>query len=155
MNSLKSPRHRAHINDIPSLSSLFPKNTGWTRASRMNSASKRIEGGLFELRLTVKAKELIHPRTRTRFLRCRDGLTPPLGRPPLIYSRGSTASASGNAASSKGSHAFKFFRFSSGTMFFGSQAELFEKFRKSENFFCIDLSNSRDFFNTESLAQHF
>ena len=47
------------------------------------------------------------------------------------------------------------FRFSAGAMFFGSRAELFEKSRKSENFFRIDLSNSRDFFNSESLAQHF
>jgi|GEM_PF-1526062 len=47
------------------------------------------------------------------------------------------------------------FRFSAGAMFFGGRAELFEKSRKSENFFLIDLSNSRDFFNSESLAQHF
>lgn len=121
----------------------------------MNSALKRIEGGLFELRLTVKAKELIPPRTRTRFLRCIDGLTPPLGRPPSIYFRGSTASASGNAALSKGSHAFKFFRFSAGAMLFGGRAELLDKSRKPVNIFRIDLSNRRDFFNSKSLAQHF
>ena len=40
-------------------------------------------------------------------------------------------------------------------MIFGSQAELLEKSRKPENFFRIDLSNSRDFFKSESFAQHF
>ena len=40
-------------------------------------------------------------------------------------------------------------------MFFGIRAELLEQSRKSENFFRIDLSNSRDFFNSESLTQHF
>ena len=44
------------LNFIPSLSSLSPKNTGGTRASRTNSDRKRIEGGFFKLRLTVKAK---------------------------------------------------------------------------------------------------
>jgi len=51
--------------------------------------------------------------------------------------------------------AFEFFRFSAGTMLFGSRAKLLEKSRKPENFFRIDLSNSRDLFNSESLAQHF
>jgi hypothetical protein len=40
-------------------------------------------------------------------------------------------------------------------MLFGSRAKLLEKSRKPENFFRIDLSNSRDLFNSESLAQHF
>jgi hypothetical protein len=50
---------------------------------------------------------------------------------------------------------FVFFRFSAGAIIFGSRAELLEQSRKPENFFRIDLSNSRDFFNSESLAQHF
>ena len=40
-------------------------------------------------------------------------------------------------------------------MLFGGRAELLEKSRKPENIFRIDLSNSRDFFNSKSLAQHF
>lgn len=60
--------HRKHpeankkaLNFIPSSRSLSQKDTGWTRASRMNSPLKRSEGGLFELRLVVKAKERIYP----------------------------------------------------------------------------------------------
>jgi hypothetical protein len=54
------------------LISVFPKNTGGTRARITNSDRKRIEGGFFKLRLTVKAKEIIHIQTRARFSRCWD-----------------------------------------------------------------------------------
>ena len=40
-------------------------------------------------------------------------------------------------------------------MLLGNRAERFEQSQKPENFFRIDLSNSRDFFHSESLAQHF
>ena len=40
-------------------------------------------------------------------------------------------------------------------MFLSSRAERFEQSRKPENFFRIDLSNSRGFFNSEPPTQHF
>ena len=54
----------------PSLISLFLKNTTWTLESRTNLDRKRIEGGFLKLRLTVKAKALIHLETPTRSTRC-------------------------------------------------------------------------------------
>jgi hypothetical protein len=48
-----------------------------------------------------------------------------------------------------------FFPFLAGAMFFGNWAEHFEKSQKSENLFRIDLSNGRDFFNSEFLVQPF
>jgi len=99
-NSKRSSRYQAPrsekkaLNFIHSLSSPSPKNTGGTRTRRASPDRKRIEGGLYKLRLTVKAKEA-HPPYN------------PNSTPKLHgwfdASDGQAASASGNAALSRGS----------------------------------------------------
>jgi hypothetical protein len=75
------PSEKKALYFIRSLSSPFLKNTGGSRMMRSNPARKRVEGGFFELGLTVKAKELIRLQTRARSPRCWDGA------PSLFYFR--------------------------------------------------------------------
>ena len=60
---------KKELNFIRSFSSASPKNTGGTRASRTNSARKKIDGGFFKLRLTVKAKEAHPPSNPSSILK--------------------------------------------------------------------------------------
>jgi hypothetical protein len=76
------------------LTSPSPKNTGGTRARITNSDRKRIEGAFFELGLIVKAKEA-HPPYNPNSIPKLHGW--------FDASDGQAASASGNAALSRGS----------------------------------------------------
>ncbi len=144
------------LNFIPSLTSVSLKNTGGIRTRITNSDLKRIEGGLFKLRLRAKAKEA-HPPYNPNSIPKVHGWFDASDGPSVVdlLSRQCLLCVQKRRFAAEALDVFVFFRFSAGAMFFGSQAKLLEQSRKSENFFRIDLSNSRDLFNSESLAQHF